>query len=475
MTRHLSPSNQISIPVLSQDGQPLSPTRPSRARRWLESGKAVREWRHGHFAVRILNPVPEQQEAQDITVNLDPGKKTTGIAIVLNRPDGTTQVIAAYELHHRGQAISMRMKARSSSRRNRRGQIRRRPARFNNRTRKPGLLPPSLESIRANILTNVRHLTEVFPVTGIRIETSRFDPRLMQNPDIFGAEYQTSERGRMQTRKYILQRDQRTCQYQRCCPKGKTRLEIDHIVPRSRNGPDRISNLVTACHQCNDRKSNQSLDDFMSEDPAGLARIKAQTRKSLADAAQMNQLMPPLLEGLEQPGLPVSRHDAVTTAHTRKRLGIDKTHVNDAAALGEPASLTNIPLTVVTIRSVGHGRRQMLSTPSKYGTPRYKEGPEGKDSPYRTWCRMSRSQQGYTTTPGHKLRQSRACGISSGDLIRHHHSEHGDLMGYAVMSNRNARVGIQGKKNVKVELATLLARNNGYRHGHAPNKTAKPN
>ena len=165
----------------------------------------------------------------------------------------------------------------------------------------------------------------------------------MQDPDIFGAEYQTSERGRMQTREYVLQRDQRTCQYRRCCPKGKTRLEIDHIVPRSRNGPDRVSNLVTACHQCNDRKSNQSLDDFMSEDPAGLARIKAQTRKSLADATQMNQLMPLLLEGLEQTGLPVSRHDAITTASTRKRLGIAKTHVNDAAALGEPKGITNIP------------------------------------------------------------------------------------------------------------------------------------
>ena len=311
MTRHLSPNNQVSIPVLDPDGQPLSPTRPSRARRWLESGKAVREWRHGRFAVRLLNPVPEQQEPQDITVNLDPGRKTTGITVVLNRPDGATQVIAAYELHHRGQAISMRMKARSSSRRNRRSQIRRRPARFNNRARKPGLLPPSLESIRANILTNVRHLTELFPVTGIRIETSRFDPRLMQDPDIFGAEYQTSERGRMQTREYVLQRG-RTCQYRRCCPKGKTR-EIDHIVPRSRNGPDRVSNLVTACHQCNDRKSNQSLDDFMSEDPAGLARIKAQTRKSLADATHPHA-------PAARPG-PVSRHDAITTASTRKRLG----------------------------------------------------------------------------------------------------------------------------------------------------------
>ena len=494
MTRHLSPNNKTSVPVLDPDGKPVSPTRPSRARRWLESGKAVREWKHGHFAVRLLNPVPahprfggvlwaavlalpgpEQQDAQNITLNLDPGKKTTGVTVVLNRPDGAAQVIAAFELHHRGQAISIKMKSRRDSRKSRRSRKRHRPARFNNRARKPGYMPPSLESIRANILTNVRHLTELFPVTGIRIETSRFDPRLMQDPDIFGAEYQTSERGRMQTREYVLQRDQRTCQYRKHCPKGKPRLEVDHIVPRSRNGPDRVSNLITACHECNDRKSNQSLEDFMTEDPAGLARIKAQTRKSLADATQMNRLMPVLLEGLEQTGLTVSRHDAITTAHTRKRLGIAKTHANDAAALGEPAGIANIPKRVTTISSVGHGSRQMLTSRSKYGTPRYQEGAKGKHGLYRAWCRLSRDQQGYTTMPGHKLRQSRACGISSGDLIRYRHKDDGDLIGYAALSQRNAHVGTKGKKSVKVQSATMLARNNGYRHGRAPNETRKPN
>ena len=95
-------------------------------------------------------------------------------------------------------------------------------------------------------------------------------------------------------------------------------------MPRSRNGSDRVSNLITACHQCNEKTSNLSLDVFMAGNPAGLAGIKAQTRKSLADATQMNRLMPVLLEGLEQTGLPVSRHDAITTAHTRKRLGIAK-------------------------------------------------------------------------------------------------------------------------------------------------------
>ena len=55
MTRHVSPFNQTSVPVLDQDGQPLAPTRPSRARRWLESGRAVKVWKKGKFAVRLTD------------------------------------------------------------------------------------------------------------------------------------------------------------------------------------------------------------------------------------------------------------------------------------------------------------------------------------------------------------------------------------------------------------------------------------
>ena len=43
-------------------------------------------------------------------------------------------------------------------------------------------------------------------------------------------------------------------------------------------------------------------------------------------------------------------------------------------------------------------------------------------------------------------------------------------MGYAALSKRNTRVGTEGKKSVLVQSATLLARNNGYRHGRVPNE-----
>ena len=413
MTRHISPNNQTTIPVLDEDGTPLAPTRPSRARRWLETGKAVKCWTRGRFAVKLLNKQADQCVIPEITLNIDPGTRKTGITITIETQEGA-KVVSANELHHRGHKISKAMTARRAHRTNRRGRLRRRPARFHNRTRKPGWLPPSLKSILANILTNVRHLRNLFPVSRIIIETCKFDPRLMQDPDIAGKEYQQSERSKMQVREYILQRDKRTCQY---CGQTKGKLETDHIVPRSQNGPYRTSNLVTTCSKCNQAKGNKRLEEFLKDDPARLRSIKAQLKKTLSSATHMNQLIPLVLKGLKAVGIRFQETDAISTAYTRKRLGVSKTHANDAACLGDPDRVINIAEEVTVIWSVGHGKRQMLNTPSQYGTPKYKTGPQGKNSPYRAYCRLPRRTQGYMTMPGHKLRQRRPHGITSGDLV----------------------------------------------------------
>ncbi|MEI2581019.1 RRXRR domain-containing protein [Scytonema sp. PRP1] len=34
----------MRIPVVDKDNQPLMPTTPARARKWVESGKAVKRW-----------------------------------------------------------------------------------------------------------------------------------------------------------------------------------------------------------------------------------------------------------------------------------------------------------------------------------------------------------------------------------------------------------------------------------------------
>ena len=55
------------------------------------------------------------------------------------------------------------------------------------------------------------------------------------------------------TRRNLMFRDQHQCQY--CGKQPPVRdLNIDHVQPRSRGGPDSWENLVTACRVCNLRK-----------------------------------------------------------------------------------------------------------------------------------------------------------------------------------------------------------------------------
>tara|TARA_R110000850_G_C9964214_1_gene464658 strand:+ start:589 stop:1101 length:513 start_codon:yes stop_codon:yes gene_type:complete len=56
------------------------------------------------------------------------------------------------------------------------------------------------------------------------------------------------------TRRNVYNRDNYTCQY--CSIRAKTKfdLTLDHIVPKSRGGPKTWDNIVSSCHQCNEKK-----------------------------------------------------------------------------------------------------------------------------------------------------------------------------------------------------------------------------
>lgn len=59
------------------------------------------------------------------------------------------------------------------------------------------------------------------------------------------------------TRRMILARDHYTCQYCGAQP-VKSRLTVDHVVPRSRGGETDWKNVVTACVPCNQRKGQRT-------------------------------------------------------------------------------------------------------------------------------------------------------------------------------------------------------------------------
>src|SRR5208337_4685466 len=137
--------------VLSKDGTPLMPCHAARARELLAKGKAVVVRRYP-FVIRLKHH-PNSPKTQSIALKIDPGAKTTGIALVRATPN-TQHVLHLSELTHRGALIKENLEQRQGLRRNRRNRkTRYRAPRFNNRTRPKGWLPPSLQSRVDNVMS----------------------------------------------------------------------------------------------------------------------------------------------------------------------------------------------------------------------------------------------------------------------------------------------------------------------------------
>ncbi|MBD2457066.1 HNH endonuclease [Nostoc sp. FACHB-87] len=339
--------------------QPLNPVHPGQARRLLNLQQAA-VYRRYPFTIILKYAVPNP-EIQTHQLKIDPGSKTTGLAILQSN-----KVLWGAELTHRGQQIKNNLESRRAIRRNRRNRkTRYRKPRFLNRTRKPGWLPPSLESRVKNILTWVKRITRYVPITGISQELVKFNLQSMQNPEISGKEYQQGELTGYEIKEYLLEKWDRKCAY---CGVENVPLEVDHIHPKSKGGSDRISNLTIACHRCNQAKSNKHVKDFLAKKPDVLFRILRQAKQPLKDAAAVNSTRWVLFNTLKQTGLPVEIASSSRTKYNRIHLNLPKTHWLDAACVGLVEKLQVLTSQPLLIAAKGWGSRQMC-TPNKYGFP----------------------------------------------------------------------------------------------------------
>jgi 5-methylcytosine-specific restriction endonuclease McrA len=352
--------------VLDTQKRPLNPIRPGLARKLLSNGKAAVFKRYPFTLILKVEVIAPQKP---ITFKLDPGSKTTGIALVQGE-----DVIFGAELTHRGQAIKASLESRCSLRRVRRNRhTRYRKAKFSNRTRPKGWLAPSLQHRVETTLTWVTRLTKVAPIASITQELVRFDLQQLENPEISGIEYQQGVLHGYEIREYLLNKWERTCAY---CGVTNTPLQVEHIHPKAKGGSNRISNLCLACDACNKKKGTQDVEQFLSKKPEILKRILSQAKRPLKDAAAVNSTRWALFNRLRTTGLPVSTGSGGLTKFNRTRLNLAKTHWLDAACVGKVESLkilTNKPL---SIKATGHGTRQMCRTdkfgfPSRY-VPRFK-------------------------------------------------------------------------------------------------------
>jgi len=356
----------LKVFVLDTNRTSQNPVHPAEARSLLSEGKAA-VLRQYPFTI-ILKKECVEVEPEPLRIKIDPGSRTTGIAVT---NDETGEIVFAMELEHRGQQIKNDLESRRATRRSRRNRkTRYRKPRFENRTRPKGWLPPSLKSRVHNIETWVNRLCRLCNIQAISMELVRFDMQKIQNPEISGVEYQQGELTGYEVREYLLEKWSRTCAY---CGKKDIPLEIEHIIPKSKGGSNRVSNLTLACTECNQKKGNKPVEQFLSKKPDILKKIIAKAKAPLKDAAAVNATRWDLFRTLKETGFPVETGSGGLTKFNRTKRKLPKTHWLDAACVGKstPEKLFQIDKAILIVKANGHGSRQMCRV-NKFGFPRTK-------------------------------------------------------------------------------------------------------
>ncbi len=198
------------------------------------------------------------------------------------------------------------------------------------------------------------------------MELVRFDMQKMESPEIAGVEYQHGELQGYEVKEYLLEKWNRECAY---CNTNQVPLEVEHIVPKSKGGSNRVSNLTLACNSCNQRKGSQPIEVFLSKKLEVLQKITSKAKKPLKDAASVNATRWKLANRLKETNLPVELASGGKSKWNRTRLFIPKTHALDAVCVGDVNLVVNWNIPTLEIKCTGRGsyKRTLVC---KYGFPR---------------------------------------------------------------------------------------------------------
>ena len=293
--------------VVNQNGNPLMPCKPAKARKLLREGLA-KVVNRCPFTIQLLWYCEEN--VQEVTVGIDKGSHVTGISGV-----GNGKILMSGEIHHRTD-IKEKMRARRGHRRNRRSRKWYRPKRLSNRasSRRSGRLPPS---IKANVEEVIRVVRLVpLPITHLVIEDVQVDMARFNDPTVIGIAYQESNRLNENLRIATLMRDGYQCTQ---CGEKNTRLDAHHIIYREHGGKDTLENLITLCKSCHDKVHQRKLQ----LDVSGVSGFEDQI------AQRTMQGKTYLYETFSQMAT-LSKVFGYQTSAQRKSLNLPKSHDIDA-------------------------------------------------------------------------------------------------------------------------------------------------
>ena len=419
--------------VLDKSKKPLNMITNAEARILLRNKLAVIHKIYP-FTIRLRdNSCVSKDRAY--TVKIDPGSRTTGIAIT----DDKGSVVMLAELEHRGSVVKKKLDSRRVVRHHRRQRkTRYREARFLNRTRPKGWLAPSVKSRADNVINFIKKYKKFLNITKVEIERVSFNVSQMSSETkLYGVDYQQGPLYQKKLRDFIFSRSNGKCSY--CGAKAE---EIDHIIPRSNGGSNSTYNLAASCRACNEKKSNLSLKEFGKLVGKDFSKIEPKALPK--DAAIVQSARNYMVREISKFVADTTTHDAWLTKYNRDELGLPKQHYYDALSVGETSSKFNF-LTdkILQISAKGRGSRQMCRV-DRYGFP-------------RTSAKASKSVKGFQT----------------GDIVKaivpKGLKREGEYLGRVIVRSNggfNIETNKETTQGIGYKYCSIVQRGDGYSYNH---------
>ena len=312
--------------ILNEDNEPLLPTtRFEHVRKLLKDGKAKVIKREA-FTIKLLYKTSNY--TQPLILGVDTGSKYIGTAV------STTEgnIIYISQIEERDD-IKIKMNRRRIHRINRRfRKTRYRKWKVLNRAtqRRLNRYPPTLISKFHSHIKEIEFIKSILPITQLILECGKLDLALIQDPTLKYRKwgYQKGPNyGFEDTKARVLFRDNYTCQI--CKNRRKeSRLEIHHIIPKSKNGSDEAENLITLCHLCHEDLHNGIIN----------TDLKGKKRNNIRYSAQMNIIRSMLFKYYPEA---IETFGSVTKAN-RNFYNIPKEHYTDACIIASGEKFPNL-------------------------------------------------------------------------------------------------------------------------------------
>ena len=361
MTKTLT-TRTIQACVLDQQGKPLMPTtRLGKVYRLLKTQKA-HIVSYEPFTIQ-LDYEPDTHVIQPMTLGVDSGAIHSGYSVANeHREYYSAEVVARND-------ISRNLSDRCMYRHNRRSRkTRYRQPRFSNRkNKKKGWLPPSLEQKVAVQVNEINHIHRYFPIETIIVETAEFDIQKIKNPDITGIEYQQGTLQGYNIRNYLLEKHRRKCFY---CGKAVSGFEVEHMLPKSKGGSNRIDNLTLSCHDCNEKKGTLTAEEFIQQTlpvKKAVAKLKQlpNEKRLFKYMTYMNATRWALYDAVKERYPNVKMTYGYITKYNRIQAGLPKAHHIDAKCITGFSTVPSMSQIVVKVKMRRHNRQLHRATFSK--------------------------------------------------------------------------------------------------------------